>query len=72
MTVRLGVVMDPITAITIKKDTTFAMLLAAQARGWELHYLEQRDLYLRDGQPYGRSRRLRDLRNQRLGREDQR
>lgn len=59
MTVRLGVVMDPITAITIKKDTTFAMLLAAQARDWELYYLEQGDLYLRDGQPYGRSRRLR-------------
>ncbi len=59
MTVQLGVVMDPIATITIKKDTTFAMLLAAQARGWSLHYLEQGDLYLRDGQVCGRTRLLR-------------
>jgi len=58
MTVRLGVVMDPIGSITIKKDTTFAMLLAAQARGWTLHYFEQRDLYLRDDQAWGRARLL--------------
>ena len=32
MTLKLGVVMDPIATITIKKDTTFAMLLAAQDR----------------------------------------
>lgn len=58
MTVRLGVVMDPITTITVKKDTTLALLLAAQARGWQIHYFEQRDLYLRDGVAYGRSRLL--------------
>lgn len=58
MTIRLGVVMDPIATINIKKDTTFAMLLAAQARGWTIHYFEQRDLYLRDGQAFGRARLL--------------
>jgi glutathione synthase len=58
MNVQLGVVMDPIEAITFKKDTTFAMLLAAQARGWVLHYLEQQDLFLRDGEAWGRVRRL--------------
>ncbi|MDS4043089.1 MAG: glutathione synthase [Candidatus Competibacter sp.] len=56
MTIKLGVVMDPIATITIKKDTTFAMLLAAQARGWELHYFEQADLYARGGEAFGRSR----------------
>ena len=30
MGVKLGVVMDPIESITVKKDTTLAMLLAAQ------------------------------------------
>ena len=50
--------MDPIGSIKPAKDTTLAMLLAAQARGWELHYLEQPDLYLRDGEARGRSRRL--------------
>ena len=58
MTVRLGVVMDPIASIKVKKDTTFAILLAAQARGWCLHYLEQGDLYLRNDQAFGRSRLL--------------
>ncbi len=52
--VRLGVVMDPIGQIKPTKDTTLGMLLAAQARGWELHYAEQRHLWLRDGQAMGR------------------
>jgi glutathione synthase len=55
----LGVVMDPIGAIHYKKDSTLAMLLAAQARGWHLHYFEPADLFLRDGVAYGRSRPLR-------------
>ncbi len=59
MHIRLGVVMDPIGHITIKKDSTFAMLLAAQARGWSLRYFEQDDLYLRDGRVMGRGRGLR-------------
>lgn len=59
MIVKLGVVMDPITTITIKKDTTFAMLLAAQARGWPLYYFEQSDLYARGNAAFGRARLLR-------------
>lgn len=54
----IGVVMDPISAIKPAKDTTLAMLLAAQARGWTLHYLEQSDLYLQDGTAWGRTRPL--------------
>ena len=49
MTVKLGVVMDPIANITYTKDTTMAMLWAAQSRDWELFYMEQADLYLEDG-----------------------
>ena len=52
--VRLIVVMDPIESINPAKDSTLAMLLAAQARGWELHYAELGDLWLRDGVAYGR------------------
>ncbi|MGH8138676.1 MAG: glutathione synthase [Steroidobacteraceae bacterium] len=55
---RLGVVMDPIDAIKYSKDSTLAMLLAAQARGFELAYLEQADLSLRDGVAFGRGRPL--------------
>src|ERR1700752_4803240 len=55
---RLGVVMDPIDTIKYAKDSTLAMLLAAQARGFDLAYLEQSDLSLRDGVAFGRTRQL--------------
>jgi glutathione synthase len=58
MTIKLGMVMDPISQINIKKDTSFAMLLEAQARGWELHYIELDDLFLSNGQAYARTRSL--------------
>lgn len=45
----LGVVMDPIAAIKPAKDTTLAMLLEAQARGYTLRYMELRDLYVSNG-----------------------
>ncbi len=53
MSVRLGVVMDPIEDIRIAKDSTFAMLLAAQARGWSLRYMELGDLWLAGGADTG-------------------
>lgn len=56
--VRLAVVMDPIGSIKPPKDSTLAMLLAAQARGWEVHYLELRDIWLRDGDAWGRTAAL--------------
>lgn len=56
---RLGMLMDPIGSINVKKDSSFAMLLAAQRRGWELLYMEQPDLFLRDGRVYAHMRRLR-------------
>ena len=55
---RLAVIMDPIADIKFAKDSTLAMLLAAQARGWPLLYLEQGDLWLRDGVAHGRIRAL--------------
>jgi glutathione synthase len=50
--------MDPIAEIKYAKDSTLAMLIAAQARGFELFYLEQRDLALRDGKACARLRAL--------------
>ncbi len=54
----LAVVMDPIADIKFSKDSTLAMLLAAQADGFELRYLEMGDLMLRDGVALGRTRPL--------------
>jgi glutathione synthase len=63
LTVRLGIVMDPIGAINIKKDSSFAMLLEACARQWQISYMELNDLYLRDGQTFARMRSLTVERN---------
>ncbi|TVQ86728.1 MAG: glutathione synthase [Chromatiaceae bacterium] len=43
----VGIIMDPIGSINIKKDSSFAMMLAAQRRGWALWYLQPGDLFLR-------------------------
>ncbi len=58
MTLRLGIVMDPIESIRVAKDSSLAMLLEAQRRGWPLHYMELNDLVLRDGRPLGHMRPL--------------
>jgi glutathione synthase len=58
MTISLGVVMDPIADIKFYKDTTLALLLAAQERGWDLHYMEQKDLYLLQGEARAKTRNL--------------
>ncbi len=55
---RLGVVMDPIAGIHPKKDSTLAMLLAAQEHGFEIVYFEQRDLLVAGGHPRGRGHRV--------------
>ena len=55
---RVGIVMDPIGAITPKKDSSLAMLLEAARREAEIHYFEQRDLKLVSGTALGYSTRL--------------
>ena len=53
---RLGIIMDPIESININKDSSFAMLLEAQARGYDIQYLQRSDLWLENGVAYGRLR----------------
>lgn len=54
----LGVVMDPVESIQPRKDSTLAMLLAAQRRGWTLVYFRQGDLSVRDGTAFGQGRQV--------------
>jgi glutathione synthase len=54
----MGVVMDPIESIVPKKDSTLAMLLAAQARGHRIVYFQQQDLYINQGVAAGQGRLL--------------
>lgn len=56
--IKLGIVMDPISSINLKKDSSFAMLEAAQKRGYQLFYMEMEDLFLEDGVAYARMRNL--------------
>jgi glutathione synthase len=53
---RIAVLMDPIGGIKPKKDSTLAMMLAAQARGIQLSYFEQQHLWVRDGVALARLR----------------
>ncbi|MEE4245069.1 MAG: glutathione synthase [Kangiellaceae bacterium] len=54
----IGVVMDPISRINIKKDSTFAMILEAQDRQYQLFYIELEQLLLRDGRPFALASQL--------------
>ncbi|GGJ02608.1 glutathione synthase [Halopseudomonas pertucinogena] len=58
MTIHVGIVMDPISEIHYRKDSSLAMLLAAQQRQWQLSYMEPQDLYLQSGEAMGSMRPL--------------
>jgi glutathione synthase len=58
MSLTLGVVMDPIESITPYKDTTLAMMLAASARGWTIHSIDQADIYLDRGRAFAKRRKV--------------
>jgi glutathione synthase len=58
MSIRVGVVLDPIDQIKPHKDSTYAMMLEAQRRGWTVLVMEQQDLYLIDGTAFGRGREI--------------
>ncbi|PIZ04705.1 MAG: glutathione synthase [Gammaproteobacteria bacterium CG_4_10_14_0_8_um_filter_38_16] len=51
----IGFLMDPLSKINIKKDTTFAMLLASQARGWKNNIILPEQVWLRDGIAWARA-----------------
>ncbi len=43
---KLGIVMDAIEHIKPYKDSSFAMMLEAQRRGWQIFYMQMHDLYM--------------------------
>ena len=56
---KLGIIMDPIESIKIKKDSSFAMMLAAQHKGWPVYYMQQKDLFLHDDKIFAKTQQLR-------------
>jgi len=55
---KLGIIMDPIDGINIKKDSSFAMLLEAQSRVWDIYYMEMDDLFLVNDIPSATTRKM--------------
>ena len=63
MTIRLGVVMDPIEQVNYKKDSTLAMLWAADVRGWHIDYMTLSDLYITAGAARAQVRKITPFKN---------
>ncbi|CAA0115767.1 Glutathione synthetase [BD1-7 clade bacterium] len=63
MNIKLGIVMDPIESINYKKDSSLAMLWAASDRGWDLFYMEAKDLFIDQGDPKANASRLKVFRD---------
>jgi|TARA_R110002020_G_scaffold338186_6_gene553572 glutathione synthase len=53
---KLAMIMDPIESVKTYKDTSFRLLLEAQARNYELYYLTMDDLSIAASEPMGRAR----------------
>ncbi len=52
----LAMVMDPIAEVKTHKDTSFRLLLEAQAQGYQCYYIEIGDLLIDNGQPFALTR----------------
>lgn len=63
MTLRLGIVMDPIHHLNYKKDSSLAMLWAAQDLGWQLFYMQPQHLYAQQGVAMGLMSALKVMRD---------
>jgi len=50
-TPRIAFVMDPLPSLSLKKDSTLAMIRAARRRGWSVSYIGPADLVWQDDQP---------------------
>lgn len=56
--IKLGIVMDPIEKINTNKDSSFAMMLAAQKKNWDIYYIRPQDLYIRDSRAHANSTKV--------------
>lgn len=54
MSIKLAVVMDPIEQIKFQSDTSFHFMLKAQKRGWQVFYLRQEDVFLKDQEVFAK------------------
>ncbi|WP_343190283.1 glutathione synthase [Buchnera aphidicola (Mollitrichosiphum nigrofasciatum)] len=50
MKIKLGVIMDSMISIDIKKDSSIAILLAAQKRNYKIYYININNLFIKNNQ----------------------
>jgi len=53
MKLKMAFIMDPVESINTEKDTTFVLMLEAQARGHEVWYLQLKDLFVKENKAFG-------------------
>ena len=51
---KFAFIMDPLAGVKAWKDTSYYLMLAARERGHRIFHLDQRDLFVRDGELYAR------------------
>lgn len=56
MTLQIGIIMDPIASINYKKDSTLSMLWEAKKRGYKIFYIEQKNIFFREGNVYANAK----------------
>lgn len=56
--IKIAIVMDPIESINPVKDSSFAMMLEAQRRGHEIHYITANQLHCKHGKTFALSRQI--------------
>ncbi len=64
--VKVGFIIDPLTSLKVYKDSSVAMMLAAQKKGWQIHTLEQADLYVENNHASARTRIIKLTENSEL------
>ena len=60
--IRLGVLMDDISSIKPNKDSSLAMMLEAQSRGWEIQIFDSSDMFYSEGRVHANSKKT-DVKN---------
>ncbi|MGK0288597.1 MAG: glutathione synthase [bacterium] len=52
MSLKIGIIMDPLETIHIDKDTTFALAFEAQQRGYSIWFILMENLTIKDEEPF--------------------
>jgi len=61
---KIAILMDPVDTINPRKDSTFAMMLEAQHRNYQISYIGKDDLFCQRGKAFARSQKIQVTDNQ--------